>query len=176
LYEPRKVDREDAEQDFRLRHWLGTARNGFALPDVTFSPAGDKIEIVARSAYLRFAQLNFIEAVTASVAVDKVRSELSSFIEQVLARLSEKGVANSEAHEAWKRVTETTEEEEAYCRLVGSMGLSPYVSHPEIDATLENIAGKISDSMLSDLCEAANIGSFYRAVFPVGSPLAFKGR
>lgn len=163
LYEPRKADQEDAEQDFRLRHWLGTARNGFALPDATFSPAGEKIEIVARSAYLRFAQLNFIEAVSASVAVDKVRAELSSFIEQVLVRLTEKGVANSDAHEAWKRVTETTEEEEAYCRLVGSMGLSPYVSHPDIDEVLEKIGGKISDSMLRDLCEATNIGSFYRA-------------
>src|SRR5262249_554208 len=101
-----------------------------------------------------------IEAVTASVAADNVRSELSSFIEQVLARLSEKGIANSEAHEAWKRVRETTKEEKAYCRLVGSIGLSPYVSHPAIDAALEKIAGKISDSMLMDLCEAANIGSF----------------
>jgi hypothetical protein len=163
LYEPRKLDREDAEQDFRSRHWLGTARNGFALPDVTFSPAGDKIEIVARSAFLRFAQLNFIESVTASVATDNVRSEFSSFIGQVLARLSEKGIKNSEAHEAWDRVTRTTKEEEAYCRLIGSMGLSPYVRHPELDVTLEKIAGKISESMLTDLCEATNIGSFNRA-------------
>src|SRR5258708_26485191 len=101
LYEPRKNDREDIEQDYRARHWLGTARNGFALPDVTFSPAGDKIEIVARSAFLRFAQLNFIESVTASVETDKVRSESSALIEQVLARLSEKGVTNSVAHDAW---------------------------------------------------------------------------
>jgi hypothetical protein len=163
LYEPRKFDREDAEQDFRSRHWLGTARNGFALPDVTFSPAGDKIEIVARSAYLRFAQLNFIESVFASVATDNVRSEFSSFIGRVLARLSEKGVKDSEAHEAWERVTSTTKEEEAYCRLIGSLGLSPYVSHPEIDTVLERIAGRISESMLTDLCEATNIGSFDRA-------------
>ena len=94
LYEPRKLDREDAEQEFRSRHWLGTARNGFALPDVTFSPAGDKIEIVARSAFLRFAQLNFIEAVAASVATDIVRSKFSSFIGQVLTRLTEKGIKN----------------------------------------------------------------------------------
>jgi hypothetical protein len=160
LYEPRKGDGEDAERDFRLRHWLGTARNGFALPDVTFSPAGDTIEIIARSAFLRFAQLNFIEDVTASVAIDRVRLVLSSFVEQVLARLREKGLTNSDAHEAWKRVKETTEQEEAYCRLIGSMGLSPYVSHPDIDVALETIADKISDSMLTDLCQAASIGSF----------------
>src|ERR1035437_685128 len=81
LYEPRKNDREDMEQEFRSRHWLGTARNGFALPDVTFSPAGDTMEIVARSAYLRFAQLKFTESLTANVITDGVRSEFTKFIE-----------------------------------------------------------------------------------------------
>jgi hypothetical protein len=163
LYEPRKRDQEDVEPDFRSRHWLGTARNGFALPDVMFFPAGDKIEIVARSSYLRFAQLNFIEAATASVETEVIRSEFSAFIRQVLARLSEKGIKNSVAHEAWERVTKTTVEEELYCRLIGSMGLSPYVSHREIDGVLDKIAGIISNSMLTDLCDATNIGNFNRA-------------
>lgn len=164
LYEPRKLDREDAEQDFRSRHWLGTARNGFALPDTTFSPAGDKIEIVSRPAYLRFAQLNFFESVTASVSTDVVRSSLSSFIEQALGRLTEKGIAHSSAHEAWSLIAKTTKEEEAYCRLIGSMGLSPYISHPDIDVAMEGIASKISETMLADLCQATNLGTFNRAV------------
>ena len=163
LYEPRKLDKEDAEHDFRARHWIGMARNGFALPDVTFSPAGEKIEIVARSCFLRFAQLSFTEAAAASVPTDTVRSELSKLIDRVLARLRENGVETSPAHEAWQRVTETTEEEEAYCRLLGSMGLSPYVSHPELDEALDRIAGRISKTMLTDLCEATSIGNFGRA-------------
>ena len=163
LYEPRKLDDENAESDFRSRHWLGTARNGFALPDVTFSPAGDKIEIVARSAFLRFAQLNFIESVTASAATNNVRAEFSTFIERVLAQLREKGIKTSVAHDAWDRVKETSVEEEAYCRLIGSLGLSPYISHPEIDDAIAKIADKISNSMLTDLCDATNIGNFNRA-------------
>src|SRR5689334_13640227 len=55
LYEPRKLEREEAEHDFRSRHWLGFTRNGFALPDVTFASTGDRMEIVARPTYLRFA-------------------------------------------------------------------------------------------------------------------------
>jgi hypothetical protein len=163
LYEPRKLEEEAAERDYRARHWLGTPRNGFALPDVMFSPAGDKIEIVARSVFLRFAQLNFIESVTSSVGIDDVRSKFTAFIEQVLARLSEKGISSSEAHDAWQRVKETSVEEEEYCRLIGSLGLSPYVSHPEIDDAMEQIAGKITDSMLIDLCDASNSANFSRA-------------
>jgi hypothetical protein len=163
LYEPRKNDREDFEQDFRSRHWLGAPRSGIALPDVTFSPAGDKVEIVARSAFLRFAQLNFIEALTATATTDSVRSEFSKFIDQVLAHLTESGVKDSAAHQHWDRVSKTTKEEEVYCRMVGSLGLSPYVSHPEVDQVFEKVTGKITESMLTDLCDATNKGNFERA-------------
>jgi hypothetical protein len=43
------------------------------------------------------------------------------------------------------------------------MGLSPYVEHPEIDKGLEIVGAQISDSMMVDLCEATNVGSFERA-------------
>src|SRR5258707_9777044 len=36
LYEPRKLDRSEAESEFRSRHWFGIPRNGVALPDLTF--------------------------------------------------------------------------------------------------------------------------------------------
>jgi hypothetical protein len=164
LYEPRKLEGAENEQDFRLRHWLGTARNGFALPDVTFSPIGDKIEVTARSASLRFARLSFVNSATALVRTEKVRSELAGLIDAVLVRLTEGGVRKSAAHEAWEQIKKTTAEEEPYCRLVGSLGLSPYVSREKLDSSLEDIAEKISVSMLADLCDAANIKNFSRAV------------
>src|SRR5258707_14937776 len=34
LYEPPKRDDYQEDFDFRSRHWLGSARNGFALPDL----------------------------------------------------------------------------------------------------------------------------------------------
>jgi hypothetical protein len=47
--------------------------------------------------------------------------------------------------------------------MVGSLGLSPYVSHPEIDQVFERVTGKITESMLTDLCDATNMGNFERA-------------
>ena len=169
LYEPRKIDREDAEQDFRSRHWMGSPRNGFALPDVTFSSSGEKIEIVARPSYLRFAKLNFIEAVSGLVDTDIVRAQFTSFIDEVLGHMSAKGVTESAAHAAWERIKQTTKEQEPYCRLIGSLGLSPYVDHPEIDKAMENISERISERMLADLCEATNIGSFNRTAEIAGT-------
>jgi len=162
LYEPRKLDSTEAESEFRSRHWLAIARHGFALPDVMFSPSGPTIEITARQCYLRFAKLSFTASGTSVVRTEIVRDQLTKFIEAILARMKEKGVS-SEAHEAWRRIQETSSEEENYCRLIGSMGLSPYVSHPEIDKALDQISDSITDSALEDLCEAATFSSFKRA-------------
>ncbi|MBN8979436.1 MAG: hypothetical protein J0I08_23505 [Rhizobiales bacterium] len=166
LYEPRKSGREDVYADFRSRHWLGFARNGFALPDVLFAPSGETIEIEARSSYLRFAELSFTETLKSVVATSDVRSQFSNFIAAILDRMSERGVADSEAHRAWSKVISTSADEEPYCRLMGAMGLSPYVEHPEIDGAIDKISGLLTDDELTDLCEAATIGGFsYAAEF-----------
>jgi hypothetical protein len=127
LYEPRKDDRSDADSEFRSRHWMGIPRNGFALPDLMFAPSGETMEVISRQAYLRFAHVSFTEATGAIVRTVDVRDQFSNFIEAVLARMSEQGVKDSEAHTAWKRVVDTSSDDELYCRLIGSMGLSPYV-------------------------------------------------
>jgi hypothetical protein len=162
LYEPRKQERADAEADFRKRHWLAIARNGFALPDVMFAPTGEAIEISARPSYLRFARLNFMGEATALVPTAKVRTELSTFVDNVIERLNQKGITKSDAHTAWQKVKSTSSEEETYCRLIGSLGLCPYVDHPNIDRELDTISDKISASMLSDLCDASNMANFQR--------------
>ena len=68
------------------------------------------------------------------------------------------------AFEAWDRVKATSRQEEAYCRLIGSLGLSPYEQHREIDGALEALSSKMSDTMLTDLCDAANPSSFSSVV------------
>ncbi|MGY4198903.1 hypothetical protein ACVI1L_004712 [Bradyrhizobium sp. USDA 4516] len=163
LYEPKKLDRSDADSEFRSRHWFGFPRHGIALPDVMFVPSGETIEIVARQAYLRFAQLSFTEACVSTVRTTDVKAELHKFINAVLDHMKQKGVGSSEAHQAWQKVIETSAEQEEYCRLIGSMGLSPYVEHPEIDAALERVSDTISQSALVDLCEATTLGNFKRA-------------
>src|SRR5258708_1743972 len=163
LYEPRKLDRSEAEAEFRSRHWFGVARNGFALPDLTFVPSGETMELTARQSYLRFAQLSFTETSSSIVRTSQVRDELAKFIQTILDHMIEKGIKRSDAHDAWLKIVETSKEEEGYCRLIGSMGLSPYVPHPDIDAALDGISDVITESVLTDLCEATTLSSFSHA-------------
>ncbi len=156
LFEPRKCD-VDSDEDigFRSRHWLGFARDGFALPDLWFCPVGDEIEVSAQSRYLRFARLEFLTAATASVPTGLVQDVLGRFVDSVLQKMSANGVSGSLAHEAWHRVRSTEPEAEQYCRLIGALGLSPYDHHEEIDRIIDLMA-QAPASVVSDLFQASD--------------------
>jgi hypothetical protein len=162
LFEPPKGDSEESD-DYNGRHWIGVARNGFALPDVSIVPAGDRIEITARECYLRFARLTFLENANGSVARESVASTLQEFVEGALRRLSANGISDTPAHEAWGLIKSTDQKAEEYCRLVGSLGLCPYDDHTEIDAILERVTSVLDRTMITDLCEAADVSSFRSA-------------
>ena len=158
LFEPRKtdvVDQADEDVGYRSRHWLGYAREGFALPDLWFYPLGDEIEVSAYSKYLRFARLTFLNNASANVRTEVVREALGNFIDNVLRKLSAAGIKNTKAHEFWDQICSTDRDAEDYCRLIGSLGLSPYEEHPEIDQIIEQLTAQTPISVVSDLFEAS---------------------
>jgi hypothetical protein len=156
LFEPRKCD-ADSDEDigFRSRHWLGFARDGFALPDLWFYPLGDEIEVAAQSGYLRFARLEFLTAAAASIRTDLVQNVLGRFMDGVLQRMHENGVSDTPAHAAWSRVRTTAPDAEQYCQLIGALGLSPYDEHTEIDDVIDSMA-ETPTSVINDLFQASD--------------------
>jgi hypothetical protein len=163
LFEPKKVDRQEEDADFRARHWLGAARHGFALPDLWFLPEGNRIELSAKSAYLRFARLTFTEDVSESVPLEAVQRGLSNFVEHVLSHLKSSGINDTEAQKAWNLVRGTSADEQQYCRLIGSLGLSPYDEHADIDQLLNGLSERLNESILVDLFEASDLTNLSRA-------------
>jgi hypothetical protein len=154
LFEPRKSDEEDS--GFRSRHWLGYARDGFALPDFWFHPVGDEIEVCAHEKYLRFARLQFLNSATATIPTTSVRAALTDFVEDVLQKMSTEGFRSTEAHEAWDRICHTDPDAEEYCRLVGALGLSPYEEHEDIDRIIDVFPAQTPVSILNDLFQASD--------------------
>jgi hypothetical protein len=163
LFEPKKNDRQEEDADFRARHWLGAARHGFALPDLWFLPEGDRIELSAKSTYLRFARLTFTEDVSESVGLEAVQQGLSDFVERVLRQLDARGIKGTEAQRAWDLVRGTTADEQQYCRLIGSLGLCPYEEHAKIDQLLNGLSEKLNEGILVDLFEASDLSNLDRA-------------
>lgn len=166
LYEPRKLNSErraefdgDEDQGFRYRHWLPSAREGFALPDLWFLPTGDEIDLIAKSRYLRYARLTFLNNASASVPMRGVGNVLYGFVDDVLEKLSEQGFADTTAHQNWESIRNTPEEEEPYCRLIGSLGLSPYEKHEEVDRILDLLTDRTPPAALTDLCQVSDDSS-----------------
>jgi hypothetical protein len=161
LFEPPKHDDFQEDFDFRSRHWLGSARNGFALPDLWFCPAGEKMQIIGSAAQLHFARLCFlVEIPEAVVELSVIRDALRKFVERVIARLDDRGKRTTPLHELWRAIHETTTESEEYCQLIGSLGLSPYEDHPEIDDVLDTLCDRLDRAIVKDLCNTADETTF----------------
>jgi hypothetical protein len=157
LFEPPKHEDFQEDIDFRSRHWLGSARDGFALPDLWFCPAGEKMQIVGTAAQLRFARLSFlVEISEAAVETPVIRDALRKFVEQVIARLNDKGKGATSLHELWGAIRDTTADAEEYCQLIGALGLSPYDDHPHIDEVLDKLCDQLDHAIVKDLCNAAD--------------------
>src|SRR5262249_35581855 len=111
----------------------------------------------------RFARLTFTEEVDDSVPVETVRHALSGFVESVIKHLEARGIRDTEAHDAWNLVRKTSSDHEQYCRLIGSLGLSPYDEHPDIDKLLDSLSDKLNARVLADLFQASDMANLVRA-------------
>jgi hypothetical protein len=163
LFEPEKGERAEEDYEFRSRHWMGAARDGFALPDLWFLPAGDKMDLSAADVYLRFARLTFTEKIDESVSLASVREALSKFVTEVLSHLDRAGVKDTDAHQAWALVRNTTSAQEEYCKLIGALGISPYDENVQIDTLLEGLSDDLDHKVLADLFQAADVASIGRS-------------
>ena len=156
LFEPKKSEDSEIDTDFRFRHWLGSARKGLALPSVWFLPAGDDIEIDCEEAYLRFSRLTFTERAATIIPRRDFRTTLKDFVNRTFERMAVNNVRDTAAHRFWRLVEETEPEEEIYCQLMGSLGLSPYQENPATTVLLdEAMNARIPHDILIDICEAA---------------------
>jgi len=163
LYEPKKSDDAENDFDFRSRHWLGVARNGFALPDAWILPAGEKIEINAYARRLPAARIQFTTGSQVALNSSQVQTAFAGFVDQVFDRLRVAKIDGSLLEEAWSAVRETPPDAEEFCRLMGSLGLSPYTGdHPEVEDLLASLSERLDPSVLRDLCEAVGPAALSR--------------
>lgn len=164
FHEPEKREDElnDAGDDagFRARHWIGAARNGFALPDMWLRPSDGETIVETIATHLRACRLSFEEGFTEQLQIDAVKAVSGKFIETVVARLTEKHVGGTPLHDAWTAIKNTGPDERQFCELLGALGLSPYEPHPEIEAELEIASRELSEKIVRDLCEAATPRTF----------------
>ena len=164
LFEPKKVDAAEADLGFRSRHWLGTARDGFVLPDLWIYPVDRRtVHVVAKPASFAHARTELVTSCEAYTPVSDAARSLAAFVSNVVERLHARGLDSTPLQEIWATFKKLDDEERRFCELVGALGLSPYQSHSDIEAQLLAISQGTSERVAVEFCEAAGEADFLEA-------------
>jgi hypothetical protein len=153
FHEPQKSEEED--YDYRARHWIGYARNGFALPNMWLQPTGGELNALVIPSRINSCRLSFTNDVESRVPIDEAKRAAKNFVDATIARLNAAKLTDTELHEAWRLVTSTGENVSFFCELVGALGLSPYDENPGIERAVDIAVETLGEKLTRELCEAA---------------------
>jgi hypothetical protein len=153
--------RNDAPQ---RRHNLISAREGFALPDLTFHPTESHMELVWQRARAPYSGLEFLSQGSASVLKAAVREECTRLIEAVVERLNGlsaegRGIGSrlSSDWELLKQVFQN-DEERAFCERAARLGHDPFAIEEAVADQIENLGSVLPEPMIDDFCDAIPLG------------------
>jgi hypothetical protein len=164
LWEPRKNEDLGDDQDFLDRHCILAAQHGFALPKVLIVPQGQTINVSAKARDVALAgDVRFLHGGAAVLSRQDIESELRKFVQKVVSRL-DLHISGTALQELWQLVEASTDPEElTFCRFMGALGVSPYVSNPTLEKVLESVHERFGERLTTDLCLASTPEDFGRA-------------
>lgn len=156
LNEPLKSEEDEEEAnretaDYALRHSFVTAQQGFALPAVRIVPNGRAIQVSSYGRIAPFADVRFTKSASLSLPPSEVEGALRGLVSHTVAMLDNAGIEDTDLQIAWNAIEETNDEEAAYCRMIGALGLSPYANNEWVDRWLFEVADKAGEDFAYDL-------------------------
>ena len=122
-----------------LRH-----RTGFALPDLRFNFDGTTLFVSAKRITYENPRLRFLQEPFEAMTRHEAEEGLSAFIQQVVERLEQNGLSETEVATCWSRVRQSMKdpEEVEFCEASGALGADPYAID-DGDASFIEEAGKL---------------------------------
>jgi hypothetical protein len=127
LYEPFTPGKYD-EQEYKRKHCLAYAREGYALPRLTFQPSGDHVTISWKADNLVHHQIKFINSGETSVRFESYHALLYDFVSKVIERLHTKNISNTLLQQEWNAINSLADDEKKFCRVASSIGIDPFNS------------------------------------------------
>jgi hypothetical protein len=137
------------------RHNIRNASEGYALPSLEIRPTAGHFELTWQRRTLPDCRLEFLRYGAATLASASVEDSLSTLVKRVIARLDEKGVADTVLQRDWMAIEAQDEDQTAFCRAAGAMGLDPFDLPSQIEDKIVNADHVLPDSVESDFFEAA---------------------
>ncbi|MFN7933390.1 MAG: ImmA/IrrE family metallo-endopeptidase [Bryobacteraceae bacterium] len=165
--------REDAPPE---RHSLLAAREGFALPDVTFRSTESNIEVAWRRLEAPLSRLEFLSSGTRLLEKAVVREECARLVEAVIRRLDEVKDLPSSAQRLqydWVAILEATQDEEQrlFCERAARLGVDPFAIDDSLASQIEGLENTLPVSLVDDFCDAIPASEFQHGVESIRSLL-----
>lgn len=149
--------RLSAGNGYEPRHNLAAAREGFALPALSFEPMGERLRLHWTGNRLCRAPLEFISSGTAFVSRDSVREELTRFIDAVHRRLEDEEVPETVLGAEWRAIRELEPDEEDFCRLSAALGVDPFQAEEHLARRLIAIGDRIPIDLQEEFFSSTDI-------------------
>ena len=153
--------REDAPRE---RHNLLSAREGFALPDLSFRPTESKVHLAWRRSEAPFSRLEFLAEGTAALTKAVVREECCRLVEAVIQRLrdapGEQTTGGFHLDQDWQALKDVLRDREQrqFCERAARLGLDGFDVSEELAEQIEALSSLLPDTVLDDFCNAVAPG------------------
>jgi len=153
LWHEWRLDRPDS------RHNLLAAREGFALPDLSFLPTETRMQLVWRPKPANeFGRVSFLMEGSSILPKDIVNQEIRSFIDAVVQRLDDRGIADAFLADEWQAVLEAERDpdQKSFCEKAARLGNDPFDSEISIASYLEEL-DDLPQGVVDDFCDAVTL-------------------
>ena len=143
-------------------HCLLSAREGFALPDLSFWPSESQIELDWRRSTAPSAGLSFLTGGTARLPKQLVRDEFCRLVLAVLERLDQRNVHGSYLSEEWAAIeaAEQDPEQRAFCERAARLGCNPFDLEASTAEQIERLGSQLPESLIDDFCDSIRLDEF----------------
>lgn len=141
---------------YERRHNLRWAREGYSLPPLSFSAAGELLQLRWESELLTHHRLEFLQSGSTYVGIEPLQRTLRSFITAVVARLTASGITSSFLQREWEIVGNTVGEDADFCVAAATLGLDPYDVPNDVAEAIVAVAESIPTSIRREFFSVAN--------------------
>jgi hypothetical protein len=138
------------------KHNIRFAREGFALPDLELFSEDSILRAVWKPYKPIATPVRFIEEGFALLERKAAVSEISAFIDKVVARLKSKGISKSCLIDEWTAIREASANEREFCETTGALGLDPYDLEDEKANEILSVASSLPAEIKREFFLAAD--------------------
>jgi len=140
---------------YDARHYLASAREGYALPPLRIEPAGSVVKLAWSPERLPYHRLEFPGGDAFWTETSILERELSSLVEAVVTRLDSFGIADTMLQQDWAAIRSADEEERAFCKCAGALGLNPYSLDDSEQQEIEEVGNLLPGEIVNEFFWAA---------------------